>query len=189
MKLVIFFVFTLLIGCGSMPGMPGYISAATSSYDGSVQYVMEPAFVYNGESALSGSDIRMGLLWNSAMGHDGDIVLVVEFLGLMSIDTGHSLAFKIDGKESLFSPIDDYTKYDLDSGVYGRAVVTGVDKSSKRYIVPLEFIRNIVGSKNVVVRVKTSRGSYSGIFSNDSQQSAINAFKEFLDKVDKLKAK
>lgn len=109
-KLVIFFVFTLLIGCGSMPGMPGYISAATSSYDGSVQYVMEPAFVYNGESALSGSDIRMGLLWNSAMGHDGDIVLVVEFLGLMSIDTGHSLAFKIDGKESLFSPIDDYTR-------------------------------------------------------------------------------
>lgn len=183
MKAAIILLCALFAGCSSMPGMPGHISKTTSSYDGAVQYDMEPAFVYRSSGSFSGADIKMALSWNSAT-KDDSVVLFVEMSKLISIDSGPSLVFKVDGKERSFSSSSKYTSYDYKPGVYGAASVAGHHTSSKSFVVPIEFIRQIVAAKDVVVKIDTDAGYYSGVFSNNAQSSAVNAFADFLEKID-----
>ena len=91
--LLVAFLLAMLSGCASMPGMPGYISEEKSSFDGSVQLSMEPAFVYRDNDGFSGSDLKLSLLWRSSMEND-DIVLEAFVDGAHSFARGESLHFQ-----------------------------------------------------------------------------------------------
>src|SRR5690554_7628141 len=97
--LLVAFLLAMLSGCASMPGMPGYISEEKSSFDGSVQLSMEPAFVYRDNDGFSGSDLKLSLLWRSSMEND-DIVLEAFVDDRQSRDSFRSLPLKPDRKST-----------------------------------------------------------------------------------------
>lgn len=177
----VFLLSFLIAGCSSMPGMPGYIDVTKSSFDGSTQVSMEPAFVYRNNDGFSGSDLKMSLLWRSSMNND-DVVLVAHVFGAESVASGESLHFNIDGQIESFKSIDRLTNIDYEPGVYSTVYIPGQNISSKRYIVTKKFIDRILNASNVKVKLELSRSFVEGIFTDTTPSSSYGAFKEFIEK-------
>ena len=173
----------ILSGCSSMPGMPGYISEDQSSFDGSTQLSMEPALVYRDNDGFSGSDLKLSLLWRSAMESD-DIVLEAFVDGAHSFARDESLHFNVDGEVVSFKAIDELTNIDYEPGVYSTVYVPGGNVSSKRYLVSREFISRILDASNVGVRLDLRSSFVEGVFSDTTTSSANKAFKAFMQKVE-----
>jgi hypothetical protein len=174
MRKLIILVALFLGGCSSMPGMLGYIEVTKSSFDGSTQISMEPALVYRSNDGYSGSDLQMSLLWRSAM-NDNDVVLIAQVTGAKNISRGNSLHFNIGGEINSFKSIDQLTSIDYDSGQ---------NISSKRYVISKAFIRKILSSSSVKIKLDLTKSYVEGVFTDTTSSSAYGAFKEFI-----LKAK
>jgi len=170
-------------GCTSLPGMPGYISEEKSSFDGSVQLSMEPAFVYRDSDGFSGSDLKLSLLWRSTM-EDGNVVLEAFVDGAHSFAHGESLHFNVDGNVVSFKAIEELTNIEYEPGVYSTAYVPGRNVSSKRYLVNKIFIMRILEASQVGVRLDLRRSYVEGVFSDTTASSAHEAFKAFMQKVE-----
>ncbi|MCP5326172.1 MAG: hypothetical protein H7A09_07575 [Oceanospirillaceae bacterium] len=182
MKLLSAILFTIVIvGCSSMPGMPGYIEVTKSSFDGSTQMTMEPAFVYRKNDGFSGSDLQLSLLWRSAM-KTNEVVLIAQVSGAQSIARGESLHFNIDGNIESLKSIDELTTINYEPAVYSTVYIQGQNTSSKRYVVSKQFIDKILNASNVKVKLELSQSFVEGIFTDKSASSANGAFKEFVEK-------
>jgi len=181
--LLVMVLIALISGCSSMPGMPGYISEDQSSFDGSMQLSMEPAFVYRDNDGFSGSDLKLSLLWRSTMESD-DIVLEAFVDGAHSFARDESLHFNVDGEVVSFQAIEQLTNIDYEPGVYSAAYVPGGNVSSKRYLVSREFITRILKASRVGVRLDLRRSFVEGVFSDTTTSSAHEAFKAFMQKVE-----
>tara|TARA_R110002072_G_C7708914_1_gene513844 strand:+ start:71 stop:655 length:585 start_codon:yes stop_codon:yes gene_type:complete len=177
----VFLLVLLLAGCSSMPGMPGYIEVTKSSFDGSTQLSMEPAFVFRSNDGFSGSDLQMSLLWRSAM-NNNDVVLIAQVSGAKSIARGDSLHFNIDGQIESLKSIDELTNINYEPGVYSAVYIPGQNISSKRYVVTKEFIDKILNASDVKVKLDLSQSFVEGIFTDTTTSSAYGAFKEFVKK-------
>jgi hypothetical protein len=171
----------LVVGCSSMPGMPGYIEVRKSSFDGSTQLSMEPAFVFRNNDGFSGSDLHLSLLWRSAM-NDNDVVLIAQVSGAKSIARGDSLHFNIDGQIESLKSIDELTSIEYEPGVYSAVYIPGQNISSKRYVVTKEFIDKILYSSSVKVKLDLSKSFVEGIFTDTTTSSAYSAFNDFVKK-------
>jgi len=181
--LLVTFLLAVLSGCASMPGMPGYISEEKSSFDGSTQLSMEPAFVYRDNDGFSGSDLKLSLLWRSTMEND-DIVLEAFVDGAHSFAHGESLHFNVEGEVVSFKALEELTNIDYEPGVYSTVYVPGGNVSSKRYLVSREFITRILEASQVGVRLDLRRSFVEGVFSDTTSSSAHEAFEAFMQKVE-----
>jgi len=179
--LFIAFGLLLLVGCSAMPGMPGYISKTESSYNGAIQYDMEPGFVYRGNDSFSGADLFMSLSWNTKM--KDDILLIAHISRLSSILRSNSLHFMIDGDEVSLSSIGTFTDRRYEPGVYSTTYIPGTSYASRTYVVKVSFIERLINANDVRVKLDTSDGYVSGYFSNDTTSSAVSAFRDFMEKV------
>ena len=185
-KIIIFLIsLTALGGCASMPGMPGYIDMTESSFDGSVQLSMQPAFVYRDNDGFSGSDLKMSLLWRSSM-KDSDIVLIAQVTGAHSIARGESLMFNVDGQIHSFKSIDEITNINYEPGVYSTIYIPGQNISSKRYVMEKSFIKKITNATDVKVKLNLSQSFVEGIFTDTTPSSSYDAFIAFMKKLDEV---
>jgi hypothetical protein len=166
-----------LAGCTSMPGMPGYIGVTKSSFDGSTQLNMEPAFVFRSNDGFSGSSLRISLFWSSAM-NANNVVLIAQVDGAESIARGNSLHFNIDGQVESLKSIDELTTINYEPSDYG----SGQNISLKRYVVTKMFIDKILSASIVKVKLDLSQSYVEGIFTDTTTSSSYNAFKEFVKK-------
>lgn len=172
--LIVSFAVLLLVGCSSVPGMPGYISESISTYDDSTQYRMEPAFVYRSDSSLDGYAFSMGLYWSSKS--PDSFLMEVRVNSWSAFITGESLFVNIDGEEKAFhsNAVDTDFEYDGPSKY-----------ASYDYLVKSSFLKRMLSGDSVKIKVITKDGYVDGLFTNDSHSSAINAFKDFVQKVEK----
>jgi hypothetical protein len=123
----------------------------------------------------------MSLLWRSAM-NDNDVVLIAQVTGAKSISRGNSLHFNIDGEIKSFKSIDQLTSIDYESGVYSTTYVSGQNISSKRYVISKAFIRKILNSSSVKIKLDLTKSYVEGVFTDTTSSSAYGAFKEFIAK-------
>lgn len=172
----------LLIGCAGVPGMPGHIAEAKSSFDESVELSMEPAFVFRNNDGFSGSDLRLALFWRSTM-KPGSMVLEAYVDGAHNFSTGKSLHFNIDGEVVSFISIDQLTDIDFEPGIYSGLYIPAKNVSSKRYLISSEFLDMLLKAKDVRVKLELHRSYVEGVFSDATASSAKRAFVKFAEKI------
>jgi len=167
--------------------MPGGITERTSSFDGSSEISMKPAFIYRSAGGFSGSDLEASLHWRSSMPRD-QLILTMYINGIESIPSRNSLRFNVDGEVNEFSSIDTFTEFSSEYGSYSSwATVPPRSSSFKRYIVSEEFIREILNADAVFVRLDVgSRGYVEGVFSDNAMSSAKPAFTRFMERRDQM---
>ena len=166
-----------LLGCASMPGMPGNIIETTSKFDGSKGISMEPAWLYN-------SLIKLALFKNTKM--DKDLVILTALVkGAHNFAKGNSLHFNVDGEILSFKPIDEFTDIKTDPGFVGSGLyVPPSNWSSKRYSITKSFIKRIIDAERVVVKIDLRKTYAEGVFSKDSVATARPAFRKFYDRLE-----
>ncbi|MBK1780588.1 hypothetical protein JHL22_05100 [Advenella sp. WQ 585] len=172
-------------GCVALNEMSGIgaIRENTSTFDGSKEVLMEPAFVYADTSGMSGWQIKMGVRWSSKMPKD-TLVFDVYVDGAHSIERGKSLLFNIDGKVVEISTMDDTTDFQRVPGfVHAGSYIPGRSTSSKRYYIPFSLASQLVNAKDVRVKVLLSKTYVEGIFSTDVVGSAKPAIIKYFDKL------
>lgn len=176
-------VVATLAACTSIPGLPGYISSQESTFDGSTILSMEPGLVYRDNDGFSGSDLALGLYWSSAF--DGDeIVMVAQVDGYKSFASEKSLQFNVDGELYIPDRLSGVPDFDFDIGEY-RAGASGAS-SSVSYLVDADFVNEILSAERVAVKAVLSSGFVEGVFTDDTGNSAYLAFKEFMERREKL---
>ena len=164
----------ILSSCG--PLSPGRITQTTSSFDGSEQLIMEPAWLYN-------STVKLALFKSSKMPKD-ELILTAVVHGSHIFDDEPSLYFYIDGELSSLSSIDRLRDINAPDDFTGSGFyVAPSNWTSKDYLVEISFIEKIVAAKKVYVRVKLTDSYADGIFSNDAPITARKAFMDFLGQI------
>ena len=162
----------ILNGCASMPGMPGNIIENVSSFDGSKELTMEPAWLYD-------SSIKLSLYQNTKM-NDTDVVLTAIVKGAHSFSRGKSLHFNIDGEIVSYEPIDSTTDIETSSGFYGSGMyIPPSNWSSKRYAINVDFIERLVSAERVIIKIDLSKSYVEGVFSSSAPTTARSPFREF----------
>lgn len=164
MKKLILIAITSFSGCAAIPGMPGHINEKRSSFDGSAELSMDPAFVYRNNDGFSGSDLQLALFWRSAMKPE-ELIIEASVPGAQSIATTNSLHFNINGEIVSFTSIDQLTN------------IEGL--STKRYPITWQFLDRILAAKDVRVRLDLKTTFVEGIFSDNSTSAARPAFSKF----------
>lgn len=174
----------MLSACAAMPGG---ITERTSSFDGSSELSMKPAFIYRNTGGFSGSDLEASLHWRSSMPRDS-LVLTMYINGIDSIPSRNSLRFNVDGDMHEFSSIDTFTEFSSEYGSYTSwATVPPSSSSFKRYIVSEEFINKIISADSVFVRLDVgTRGYVEGVFSDNTISAAKPAFTMFMERREEI---
>ena len=157
MRHILLVLILSLAGCTSIPGMPGHITATTSSFDGSRSVSMKPVFLITKSNNVP---VSFGMYWNSKI-ENNTIVLTVRIARTVSISNGESLKFRVDGELFNFISTDRFTAFGHDLGA----------SSSKRYIIPISFIDKINEAKSVKVRVELSKSYAEADYSLNASSS------------------
>lgn len=174
----------ILSACAAMPGG---ITERTSSFDGSSELSMKPAFIYRSTGGFSGSDLEASLHWRSSMPRD-QLILTMYINDINSIPSRKSLRFNVDGDVNEFSSIDTFTEFSSEYNSYTSwATVPPRSSSFKRYIVSEEFIREILNADTVFVRLDVgTQGYVEGVFSDNTMSSAKPAFTSFMERREEM---
>jgi hypothetical protein len=168
-----------VMSCATAPA-PGVISEDASDYTGVKEMRMEPALLYD-------SSIKLALYKTTKMRPD-DVIVAVVIKGKHDFSMGDSLYFTVDGKTVSFRSIDLMTNVHTTEGFYGSRIEVPEDKWTTRdYVVSKGFIKQIIDSEKVLVKVKTRLKEFEGIFSQDGPILARPAFKVFYKKMETLK--
>jgi hypothetical protein len=174
MKNLLLVPLCLVIGCA---GTPGNTSKSVSTFDGSTQIKVEPAWVFNGWSATG---FKLGLYRNSSMPED-KVIMVAVAKGAESIADGESLRFNFNGEIIGLTSIDTTTDVRFEPGVYTSLLSTpGTSWSSKRYETDIAFTKRLVNETNVTVRLELARDFMEGRISSDAPTTVRPAFRRFL---------
>ncbi|WP_344341357.1 hypothetical protein, partial [Streptomyces rhizosphaericus] len=143
----------MMLFLSACSGMPGGITERTSSFDGSPELSMKPAFIYRNNNGFSGSNLEASLHWRSSMPRD-EIVLTMYAQEIKSIPSRESLKFNVDGVIKEFSSIDTFTDFSSSYGSYTSWATVPPSRSSfKRYLVSEDFIKEIISADDVRVRL------------------------------------
>ncbi len=180
-------ILSMSIILSACAAMPGGITERTSSFDGSSEISMKPAFIYRSTGGFSGSDLEASLHWRSSMPRDS-LVLTMYINDIESIPSRNSLRFNVDGEIHEFSSIDTFTEFSHEYSSYTSwATVPPSSSSFKRYIVSEDFINKILSSDNVFVRLDVgARGYVEGVFSDNTMSAARPAFTRFMERREEI---
>ena len=161
----------LLTGCS---GMPGNVNVTKSKLDGERQVHVEPGWLYAGGMKMP--EMKLGGFWSNK--DPNDFILDVAVVGVDSV-TGLKIA--VDGQISEFSPSEAITNF-KDTGGTGvnNSVLYFPDhpESDKRFVIPLDYVKQMVAGKKVIVQVHLGRTVKEGEFSFSQQSYAKPAFRK-----------
>jgi hypothetical protein len=145
-----------------------------------VQLRMEPAWLYY-------SLIKFALLKNASM-KQHEVLLTVIVKGEHIFKTGKSLHFEANGEKADFISRDIVTKTEMSPGFLDGDTYIGPSWwSSKTYMIDKGFIKHLIESDEVTVKVNLLNGFVEGIFSQDGPGLARPSFREFYQKMDAQK--
>lgn len=169
MKVLPAILSALLLAACSAPGMPGYVDAHVSDFDGAKEITMQPG-------AIKGSGLRspcaLGAAWSTRA--PNAVTIVVRLFDYTSIDSAAGLEFNIDGQIlSLTSP-QEYTAVQRTRGP-GYAVFR---TSDKRFPMTMVDFDRMLAASSVGVRVNALAGYVEGRLV-DEPMSALRGFREF----------
>ena len=160
-------VFSLLPGCGAMPGWPGYISTSKSDFDGSTVIAVHPGHA-SGCCAL-------GAAWNSRAPNEIQITAVAHG-GYARLESAAGLEFSVDGRVIRLDATREPTQHDATPGT--GAVVHR--SSSKTYVMKRSDFDALIVAKTLKVRLNTDRGPMEGDLLRDAYGgSAIEGLRSF----------
>ena len=169
MRHILLILILSLASCASIPGMPGHITATTSSFDGSRAVSMKPTILITKSNNVP---VLFGMYWNSKM-ENNTIVLTVRIARTVSISNGESLKFRVNGELFNFTSTDRFTAFGHNLGA----------NSSKRYIIPISFIDKINKAKSVKVRVELSKSYAEADYVLSASSSIKSNVIDFMSKV------
>lgn len=141
-----------LVGCSTAELVTQYykdgeVVKTVSEFDKSVETKMEVAYLKN-------QRIKIGAFHNTKSKEE--IVLIAEIVGAYSIDTKDSLLFNIDGKVIALSSIDQLT--DVHRGSLSSRNPSEINNySSRRYLVSKAFLKSLVESENVIIKINLKK--------------------------------
>lgn len=175
MRNTILTVLILLSGC--MAGTPNNIQRSVSTFDGAVEYRMDPGFVHRDAGALSGADFKLGLLWNTAMGER--ILISAAVPGhILSIAARDGLQLNINGEIISLQSDQVFTRTDIASAQ--RVVFT---ESERYFAADIDLIARMIEAESVKVRLNTGEGFMEGDFLVDRPSAAIRGFRSMLSQI------
>lgn len=169
--ILILLMVCLISGCATLPGS---INECVSGFDKTAEIKMEPAWVGN---SFSDNPIKLGLYKTSKMDADKAILTVI-VQGAYNFALKESLKFNIDGNIVSFDSVDAITNVEPDIGQY-----FSCNWSSKRYEVTKDLIKQLIGAKEVWVKVNLIREYFEAKFSVDGPMVARPSFRKFYNKV------
>jgi hypothetical protein len=169
-------VVLLAAGCA---GMPGNVSVTKSKLDGERQVQVEPGWLYAG--GMNYPEMKLGGFWSDKS--PGDFVLDVAVVG---VDSVTSLKIGIDGQISEFSPSETFTNFKRTGGSGPDNTVLYIpnhSESDKRFVITLDYVKQMVAGKRVIVQVQLGRTVKEGEFSFSQQSYAKPAFRKAIAKI------
>jgi hypothetical protein len=137
---------------------------------------IEPGWIKgNGLSAT----LKMGGFWTNKTPDKFHLEVVYE--GVVSIQ---GLKIGIDGEVTEFQPTVTLTSHDYIPGVHNSvASIPGHSESSRRFVMPLEYVRRMTEGKSVIIQVSLGSEYVEGTFSFNQPNFAKPAFVKMLAKV------
>ena len=193
-KSALMLVLLVLTGCTAMDKLAGMgvVSQQTSAFDNSTVIDVSPNSLYDPNSAW-GTPIQLGAIWSSAMPNEVGLVLSYSsnisngssaYLSLTALD------INIDGNISSYKANESTS---LNSSGYNTVSTTIYTSSKNTIVIPYEVLQKMVASKNCRLRIHTGQGNQDIYFSAEhipgGKATAIVSIKEFMSKVDAVKAR
>lgn len=167
-------VFTISGCLAAIATMPNQIETQTSTFDGTKITTMEPGWVYSDESFMSMGAFQLGLRANTKV-PESVVIKAVVVNDIISINSGNSLLFNIDGDIVALCSSNTFTDFETET-VAGRTYSDSV----REYPTDREFIKRLLSAKSVKAKLNTSKGFIEGDFTNDKPQAAIRGFRAFI---------
>lgn len=173
MKLTLLILLTALISGCTMSGMPGHVGTTTSQLDGERQVHIDPGWI---KGKGLDTPLKLGGFWTDK---SPDVFhLDVVYMGTESVQ---GLKVGIDGEITELKPTSSMTDHDYIPGLYNSvASIPGHSESSRRFTVPLEFIRRMTAGQRVILQVDLGSKFTEGTFSFNQTNFAKPAFVKML---------
>ena len=156
----------LLCGCASLPG---HTSKTEAMLDGERQVQISPGWLYGG--GLS-TPAKAGGFWTEK----APDVFGLEVVVVKKTEPITGLMLGIDGKILDFAPTDLPTKF---------SVVDGHTESSRRFVIPLAVVEELVAAKSAVFRIQMA-GSFVEAKFFDQHTYALPAFRKALKQIQEI---
>jgi hypothetical protein len=160
-----------LTGCA---GLPGNVATSSSEFDQSTQVTVEPGWLHGG--GLKTAPLKVGGFWSDQA--PGQFQLEVVSLDSPLIER---LKVRLDDQRFEFAPARQMADISAEP-VYGGA------QSSKVFVVPLDFVRQMVTAREAIIRVEFPGSFAEGRFAFDQQTYARPAFRKALAEIDRRTA-
>lgn len=166
-----------LIVASNCLGSPGSVTSTKSKLDKEQQVQIEPGNLK--PDGIRMPDMKLGGFWTSKEPDLFYLDLVVT--GVESIS---KLKIGIDGDIFEFDARGQLTKHDYKPGYYSPEVsVAGKAESSKRFVVPMAFLTQLVSGKVVIFQASLNGKYREGEFSFDQTTYARPAFRKAIKMV------
>ena len=175
---LIFSLFLVFTNCASS-NMPGAVSVSESEFDGTKSVYMKSGDIYG-----SSGNIRIGLFRSESM-PNREVMMTVTIRGLEDFPRNEpSLFFNVDGTIDSLTTVSKSTDYET-SEVFANefAYISPENWSSANYIVSTGYIKRLIYSGSVKIRVATNESYHEGNFSKGGWSTAKDGFKDFLQKL------
>lgn len=172
MRYLILLLVLALVGCSTMPNN---VTRTVSSFDGTVEYVMQPGVIFHDEGAFSSGTFKLGLFWNSNMGESVQIIANVP----MQVVNIHGLQISIDGEIVRLRSGAIFTDTEITPTKY-----MTFTESEKMFAADLDLIRRMLESESVMVRLDISGGYLEGDFKIAKPSAAVHGFPRALEAIE-----
>ena len=115
---------------------------------------------------------------------ENEVVMIAVVKGAHNLAGGESLHFNLDGQFFSMASVDSLTDFETTPGhASSVAYIPPSNWSSKRYLVDMDFIEQLVNAERAIVKIDLTKEYVEGVFSTDAPSTARPAFRKFLDKV------
>ena len=181
---------TMADSMSKMAGL-GVIDTKVSTFDGATIVEMSPAFLYN--DGMFGNQMKLGASWNTnspgtvalILAHNSDVRYSnTAYLNLSGID------INIDGAITSHNTVSSTIH---DSSTYNPISRTIYTKSSNAVTIPYSMLIAMINAKDCRLRIHGGKGYEDSKFSIEripgGQGTAIISMREFVSRVDAMKAK
>lgn len=176
MRYLILLLVLALVGCSTMPNN---VTRTVSSFDGTVEYVMQPGVIFHDEGAFSSGTFQLGLFWRSDMGERIQIIARVP-MHIVNIDGLH---INIDGDVVSLRSGKVFTDHDVTPAQH-----MTFTESERMFAADLGLIRRMISAESVKVRLDISSGYLEGDFKISKPTAAIRGFPAALEAIDAERA-
>lgn len=123
--------------------------------------------------------LKMGGFWTNKAPDKFHLEVVYD--GVVSIQ---GLKIGIDGEVTEFQPTGTLTSHDYIPGVHNSvASIPGHSESSRRFVIPLEYVRRMTEGKSVIIQASLGDEYVEGTFSFNQPNFAKPAFVKVLAQI------